>query len=139
MYDEKVQLEILDEIVEKWDDNKPFLVDLSDKIRAANFGELDKNKCFIFPMPDEERHNLAAVDPDNPMEKVVGLSQIGHKFRSELAKKLERERCEQEAHKLHVKRDKREERLFKLAIVSLGVSMVSLFIAGIALLSQFCK
>ena len=99
MYDEKVQLEILDEIVEKSDGEKPFGIDLSDKIRAANFEFLRKSKCIML---DEEQYKRDAIvesfsETEQVIEPVIfGLTEFGFVCQAALRKKLEKEQWERE-------------------------------------------
>gem|GEM_PF-5259370 len=99
MLDEKVQLEILNEIVEKSDGEKPFCIDLSDKIRAFNFNFLHNSKCIML---DEERLQHDALvalfsETGNFTAPVIfGLTEFGFVCQASLRKKLEKEQWERE-------------------------------------------
>ena len=114
----KIQLEILDEVIKKFDGEHPVEIDRTDPIREFNLQHLYRHNCFLlFP---------GLVD-------IATLSEEGHQYRLELVAEFKEEQRKDETLALLRKRVRFAGIALVISIISLVVSVGAIIASWVAL------
>jgi hypothetical protein len=130
--DKNVQLELLNEVVEKHTgDRKPVKIDLSNDVRRFNFWGLGTKQCFVFCNNTPLYKREFIEDATRTSFLVQGLSEFGHEYRLKLVEELEVIELRRQSVKAFEEGNQKAEEANKIARGAKCWSVIAVVIAAV--------